>query len=932
MSRAIVVGSTRNFIDEVCSLIATGSTDFGSTMIVFPGRRPRYFVLRSLARTMHSAFIPPRIFSLDSFVEFLHGGGDAEPRPQMSDIDAVALLYSLHQRQPSAYGGEHYRQFPAFYPLGRKLFREFEDLCEGGVTAAGFHAAVLSGGRRELEPVAELFGQFYETLRERGLSTRAMRYDLVCRKTTALPIEQETALIIAGVHCTTRSVEGLLRRLLAYPHAQLVLQEGPQCSETIRTLGLEVEYRKGPDRRPAVSMAHGTDCHAQVFGASAGIERLQRTTDVPDEETVFVLPDAGSLFPVLHHLLPLYPAGQFNISMGYPVTRTPVYGFLESLMKLISGAEDGRMYAPDYLRFCLHPFTKNIRWRDRDDVTRIMFHTIERAFVGSKAKRFFTLHDLENDTALLESCVLSGAGLSAGDVREHLVSIHANTIGALGQPASVGDFAERVLRVLAYVSEESSAHRHWLYATFVSTLTATLGEIGSSSLRTMTLRSPSEYFRFLRSALETERVPFQGTPLEGVQVLGLPETNCLSFRRVVLFDANDDVVPGSPKHYVISPGLRSMLGLPSAADEERAVDQNIGSLVGGADEVLFYYTSKGRREKSRYLERMIWEREKEGDPLSAGILQYATHLDTQTPQPIPKDSGVLDTIRGLTLSASALDTYLHCGIQFYYRYILHLQEKGDMSADIERSDIGSFVHHVLASYFRPAVGRVMTEGDVDGQRLGELIDAEFTAEYGDESISGRFLLKHQIKRHLNDFMEFYQIPVIREHHPHLEGLEGRWQGSLGSMKVTGFIDRIERRGEKAYILDYKTGTRLESLRINFRTLDANDRSTWSGAIGSFQLPLYLLLYHRATGVPREKIVPAYLMLGRNRLGMEIEKPLVEHGVDAGGVIEDIMMALVGEIQSPDHPFLPTEDVTTYCTRCPFTTICGTRWAEAPRYA
>ena len=43
-------------------------------------------------------------------------------------------------------------------------------------------------------------------------------------------------------------------------------------------------------------------------------------------------------------------------------------------------------------------------------------------------------------------------------------------------------------------------------------------------------------------------------------------------------------------------------------------------------------------------------------------------------------------------SASALDTYLQCPIEFYYRYIMRLQEKEEASVDLDNQDIGIFVH------------------------------------------------------------------------------------------------------------------------------------------------------------------------------------------------------------------------------------------------
>ena len=46
--------------------------------------------------------------------------------------------------------------------------------------------------------------------------------------------------------------------------------------------------------------------------------------------------------------------------MGYPLHRTPVYGFFNNLMELVASMEGERVYVPDYLKFVLHPYAKNI--------------------------------------------------------------------------------------------------------------------------------------------------------------------------------------------------------------------------------------------------------------------------------------------------------------------------------------------------------------------------------------------------------------------------------------------------------------------------------------------------------------------------------------------------------------------------------------------
>ena len=94
-------------------------------------------------------------------------------------------------------------------------------------------------------------------------------------------------------------------------------------------------------------------------------------------------------------------------------------------------------------------------------------------------------------------------------------------------------------------------------------------------------------------------------------------------------------------------------------------------------------------------------------------------------------------------------------------------------------------------------------------------------------------------------------------------------------KFEGRIDRIEQRGDSVVILDYKTGIPQNKNLISIDKLDLNIRETWSQAIPSLQLPMYLLLYGKHTGIPTEQIVPAYLYLGESRLSKESEKVFIE---------------------------------------------------------
>jgi hypothetical protein len=150
----------------------------------------------------------------------------------------------------------------------------------------------------------------------------------------------------------------------------------------------------------------------------------------------------------------------------------------------------------------------------------------------------------------------------------------------------------------------------------------------------------------------------------------------------------------------------------------------------------------------------------------------------------------------------------------------------------------------------------------------------------------------------------------------------------GGHSFTGRIDRIERRGDRHVILDYKTGRDDSRVRIDIDKLNADDRSTWRGAIGSFQLPIYMLLYSESRHVPIGSIQPAYLFLGRNDI-----KPDIEVGVggtkhtasDVYEHVKPVIFSAISEILDPTRSFEPTDELHKTCPACPYRAICGTSW-------
>jgi hypothetical protein len=175
------------------------------------------------------------------------------------------------------------------------------------------------------------------------------------------------------------------------------------------------------------------------------------------------------------------------------------------------------------------------------------------------------------------------------------------------------------------------------------------------------------------------------------------------------------------------------------------------------------------------------------------------------------------------------------------------------------------------------------------------------------------------------FLKRYQVPLISGMECEILYLEHRLEAFVAPFRYTGIIDRIERRDGIDCILDYKTGSSAKRLKIDFGRLKADDRASWNEAIGSLQLPLYLFLYERVSGLPIDRMAAMYLLLGKVRVDESIELHLfgAHDDIMAGNeAARQVILSLTKEITDPETPFTPEFRSKNSCLFCDYQYLCG----------
>jgi hypothetical protein len=102
------------------------------------------------------------------------------------------------------------------------------------------------------------------------------------------------------------------------------------------------------------------------------------------------------------------------------------------------------------------------------------------------------------------------------------------------------------------------------------------------SSRTSLRLSIAAYQKLFRQLAQNERLPFEGEPLLGLQVMGILESRNLDFDNVIVLSMNEGLIPPTPKNTSFIPhSIRKVFGLP-VIDQQDAMYSYIFYQVGAA--------------------------------------------------------------------------------------------------------------------------------------------------------------------------------------------------------------------------------------------------------------------------------------------------------------------------------------------------------------
>ena len=973
-------GLMNGFLKQVASFLYEkhGNT-ISQITLVFPNRRGGVFFTNYLNRLIKTPMISPEIITINELFTSL------SPWHVPDRLSLIFRLYKVYTE--STHSKE---SFDDFYFWGEMLIGDFDQVDKYLVNAHDLFTNITALKEIDArfgdlpEEEREKLGNFWKTLSDKDKSPNQQAFIRLWQDIYGVYDKLKSTLTLEGL-----AFEGMLYRDVV----EKCLQGDPaffynkhfafigfnalnHCEETLfdylQKRGMASFYwdfdnyyledqtqeagyflRKNIIRYPHPATYHA-DCESltslsksikivniasQVGQAQVAASELsgQFGQNLQFDETAVVLCDEELLLPVINALPE--STESVNITMGYPLKMTPVFSLITQLVALQKNVRQSGGEASFYHK----------------DVLNVLSHQLIIKFESVACKALF-------DKILVNNIIfLSEKELSSNAIFKLLFVAPQNIL-------MLSDYFLEILRAIYLhwhqqnsdetdsdlftkkdnsANENSAIYREYLYQTFlaVNKLRDILVKDGIRVFESDNYVSKETYFRFLLQYLSGLTIPFEGEPLEGLQIMGILETRALDFKNLIILSMNDGIMPKiSSSGSFIPYSLRRVFGLPAIEEQNAMYAYYFYRLLQRAENVTFVYDSgvngMSTGEKSRYLYQLQLE-----SPFKIAETNMVFNVEHIAVKPIivEKDEQVMANLNDYLdgkrpLSPSAIDKYLTCPLQFYFRYAAGLDEPEEISEEVDALIFGLLFHDAMENIYRPYVGKTATKEEINGmlqnqELINEIIFASFVKVYlkgngsGDKrSLEGRnWLIFEVVKKYVNQLLsvDLKRAPF------EIIGLEKKVEATIAinestrNVKLGGTIDRLDQMGKSIYILDYKTGKADLSFPLLNSLFDKENKARNKAA---FQTLVYSYILHKNHPEIQAIYPGIYSLRGIFEEDFEPVLRSKEIGnmpvefVSVAVPFESFFRQLLEEIFNVSIPFSQTTIIEN-CKNCSFRQIC-----------
>lgn len=816
--------------------------DLSEIAIVFNNKRPITYLKKHLSEVYGQAIWSPQFFTIQEFFRLSTDDTEASPLAQFFH------LFNIHNELLMAEGKQP-ETLEEFYPIAEIILSDFGQLDYDLVPIEqiylelydntkidiafqhltqeqqGFirqfwqsfsiagHSGVQERFLQLWKRLPLLYDRFKEKLKAEGQTNYPTIYrDLVEGKATNQHFASSFQhILFVGFNALNKAEAKLFRqwqdqgRALFYFDADAYYLEdnmqeaGLFIRRNIFQTGLVNALGDSPNiignRKSTVNLYASTGKISQTKLLYDILEQHSNT----EQTSAILLADENLLVPLLQSLPDVKP----NITTGYPLTQSPIYGILDLWMEVhleISQFKRRKISYQVIETFINHPLTM-VPLADKLQIQRE---------IADKQLFEIALEELHFESALPQFFVPI-------DNSAHLIP-------------SLIQLVENLLHSISSQERIRQIDNNLLIETKKTLNQLLLG------FETVAPLSISFQIGLIKKAIAPINSAIEGDPLEGIQIMGLLESRCLNFDNVYILGANEGILPKTSNSPTFIPNsLRSAYGLPILENQDALSAYLFYRHFQYSEGIHIFYNGlvdeSSTGEESRFIKQLEFE----------SNFKFDRRIQQQTIQFADKAQEIVIEKRGEVwekmyqdfivnqkrISATALTTYLQSPLQFFLKHIANIKEPPSISQEFEMNKLGTVIHNVMERIFLPFKGQQdftptrILQGQIDKieahviREIGIQYQVELKAANDLNSLQ-RIMLKiacEYVKMYLeydiNNYKAF-RIIELENDNDYILPFPIQINGEERQVSLYGIIDRVDEvitHDDRiiSRIVDYKTG-------------------------------------------------------------------------------------------------------------------------------
>lgn len=920
--------------------------DLSDIAIIFNNKRPITYLNKHLADLYGRPLWSPQFFTIQ---EFLKLSSHAEPASQLTQF---FYLFELHNKLLQQEGADP-ETLEEFYPIAEIILSDFGQLDYDLVPVNEIYMELYDTSRIDVEfqhltaEQQHFIRQFWQSFSISGHSGIQQRFLRLWKR---LPLlykmhkeklrsEQKTnfptiyrdlvegradnpdfarpfkKLLFVGFNALSKAEETLFKHwqdeglALFYFDADSYyledkLQEaGLFIRRNIQQTGLINALGDSPNL-----IGNRTD-KVHLYAAMGRTSQTKLLHDIllqneqNGQTSAILLADESLLVPLLQSM----PTKDVNITTGFPLLQSPLYGLLDLWLKVqeeISHFHKKNIHFEYLESFLHHPLTKTSA-EDRKAI----------------------------ETGLIEKPIL--------EIPLDEIQIPSAVLPHFFRPVVADELIPTMLDQLDLLLQSLTQDQQirLIDANLLIETKKVLNQL-SGGLSKMPSLPVLFQIGLIRKVLAPINAAIKGDPLKGIQVMGLLESRCLNFDHIYILGANEGVLPKTSNAATFLPNnLRKAYGLPVLENQDALSAYLFYRHFQYSQEIHIFYNSlvneHSTGEESRFVRQL--EFESQFHFIRHNHQQPITFPAKQEELIIPKTGEVWDKmyemfiVQKRKLSATAFTSYLQSPLQFFLRYVAEIKEQPAISQEFEMNRLGTVVHQVMEKIFQPYQGKnefTSTKALRDSlHKVDRLVVEEIGQQYHStfqsvEDLNSLQRIMHEIaSEYIRLFLQYdmdnytaFKIIELENDEDYTLDFPIDIQGKTETIRLFGIIDRIDEvltaDGEvKTRIVDYKTGSDSVVFKNIEKIFAPNSENK-----ALLQTLFYTYVYEQVT--QRRHLEPHLYVARRMREEGTIfgKKGLMFEGEYLSAqklVFVDFLRSTLEEIFNPEIPFRHHPDMQVY---------------------